>query len=812
MDERVEALEALAAVERRRSRFEEAMRWADLTIVEARRAGNALAEGEALNTRGLAAYSLGRTEAAVADLRASLAVHERAGHTLQQVIRLSNLGALRQLAAEYFAAQSSYERALKLLDANENEPWAAERRAVVVANLASLYQRLGRYERALDLYDSSAHASDLSDRERVQLLANLGALYRQLGDPYKAVGIYAEAATLALKLGDVSRQMSIGLNRGIALALDLHELAGAEEAFLEVLDVARRTGARRERLHARLYLGETRRRMDRLQNAFDDFQSAASDAQDLGLVEERWKALYGMGRIAEQRGDAAQAEALFRESIALVASLRASLEALALRRGFLADRSAPHQALLRLLLDSKGREGGCGTENFCEELISLVGAQQPEVLDRPAVSGPKVEALRDELRELWKRRLDAAPADRRDLDLRIERREAEYEELTAVEKRRRPATLAEMQRGLNSEEALLVLTITRDRLVRMWITRGTARYESTEVTDSSLRLLAEAASALAEADGEWRVLVDRAGKLLLGKAASIPELQASSRLLIVPALVPTPPIEILVAPGSSVTLLESHAVAYMPTLDALNRISPAWAWPWSKTFAAFANSSSEGSGNLPRLANAEGEAKAVARWMPGAGRTYVDSEATPDELRFVLAEAPPILHFAAHAIADGERPELSRLILSSSGGDPEPLMLAEIQRLPLAGVELATLSACETAQQSGGGDVRSLAGAFLEAGTASVVATRWRAPDAPTAALVEQFYYWIGRGEDRTEALRRAKLALAREPGTEHPYFWAGTVMLTRSAGPVVRPVPWPWVLVILGLTVALTALARRRT
>ena len=142
--------------------------------------------------------------------------------------------------------------------------------------------------------------SDLGGQERAQLLANMGALYRNLGDPYKAVRSYAEAEQLAAQLGDVSSRMSIGINRGIALALDLNQLDQAEAAFQEVLTPAAEIGARRERLHATLYLAETRRRMDRPAEADKGFEAALAEAEELGLTEERWKALFGLGRIAEK--------------------------------------------------------------------------------------------------------------------------------------------------------------------------------------------------------------------------------------------------------------------------------------------------------------------------------------------------------------------------------------------------------------------------------------------------------------------------------------------------------------------------------
>ncbi len=297
-------------------------------------------EGEALNTRGLAAYSLGRLDDALADVRTSLAVHQRAGDALREIIRLSNLGGLSQLADRHFDAQQHYERALTRIGENASEPWAADRRAVVVANLASLYQRIGRYQRALDLYLGSARESEIGGGERIQKLAV-------------------------------------------------------------------ETGSRREELHATLYLAETRRRLGKLERARADYLKALTQARDLGVAEERWKALYGLGRIAEAQADGRQAEQLYRRSIESVESLRSRLEVDTLRRGFLADRMRPYQALVELLLRSSSADPTCGDADFRSELLGWIAAQRSRTVpsrSSGSAGAAEPEALRKELAEAWKRR------------------------------------------------------------------------------------------------------------------------------------------------------------------------------------------------------------------------------------------------------------------------------------------------------------------------------------------------------------------------------------------------------------------------
>jgi CHAT domain-containing protein len=87
--------------------------------------------------------------------------------------------------------------------------------------------------------------------------------------------------------------------------------------------------------------------------------------------------------------------------------------------------------------------------------------------------------------------------------------------------------------------------------------------------------------------------------------------------------------------------------------------------------------------------------------------------------------------------------------------------------LDLSGLQLAVLSACETGlgDVAGGEGVYGLQRAFHYAGAANVVATLWKVPDQPTAALMALFYrnLW-DRNLTPLEALRQAQLEIYRHP------------------------------------------------
>jgi CHAT domain-containing protein len=87
--------------------------------------------------------------------------------------------------------------------------------------------------------------------------------------------------------------------------------------------------------------------------------------------------------------------------------------------------------------------------------------------------------------------------------------------------------------------------------------------------------------------------------------------------------------------------------------------------------------------------------------------------------------------------------------------------------LDLSGLELAVLSACETGlgHVADGEGTFGLQRAFHLAGTRDVIASLWKVPDRPTAALMALFYrnLWE-KGMPPVEALRQAQLEIYRHP------------------------------------------------
>jgi CHAT domain-containing protein len=130
-----------------------------------------------------------------------------------------------------------------------------------------------------------------------------------------------------------------------------------------------------------------------------------------------------------------------------------------------------------------------------------------------------------------------------------------------------------------------------------------------------------------------------------------------------------------------------------------------------------------------------------------------------------LARRWPVVHIASHfSFRPGDETR-SFLLL----GDGSVLTLAEMksQKYLFAGVELLTLSACNTAAQQADADGREI-DAFAELaqrlGANAVIATLWPLADESSPRLMREFYRnrQAGGGMMKAEALRKAQLALLR--------------------------------------------------
>jgi CHAT domain-containing protein len=104
------------------------------------------------------------------------------------------------------------------------------------------------------------------------------------------------------------------------------------------------------------------------------------------------------------------------------------------------------------------------------------------------------------------------------------------------------------------------------------------------------------------------------------------------------------------------------------------------------------------------------------------------------------------------------------------------LRLHDIYNLNLP-ADLVVLSACQTAvgKQIRGEGLIAFTRGFMYAGAQRVVASLWKVDDAPTAALMAEFYdQMLTKKLAPAAALRAAQIKLSHMPAWREPYYWAG--------------------------------------
>jgi CHAT domain-containing protein len=99
--------------------------------------------------------------------------------------------------------------------------------------------------------------------------------------------------------------------------------------------------------------------------------------------------------------------------------------------------------------------------------------------------------------------------------------------------------------------------------------------------------------------------------------------------------------------------------------------------------------------------------------------------------------------------------------------------------------DLAILSACDTARGSfGWGEgVIGLSWSLFAAGASTSVVSQWQVDSASTTSLMIAFHEQLrkpgaGQRMSSAAALRNAAMQLMAQPGSRHPFYWAGFIAI----------------------------------
>jgi len=235
------------------------------------------------------------------------------------------------------------------------------------------------------------------------------------------------------------------------------------------------------------------------------------------------------------------------------------------------------------------------------------------------------------------------------------------------------------------------------------------------------------------------------------------------------------PFETLLDPAGT-PLFERWAVSFAPSVSTLARARERPKEPQPKDeFLVF----SSGRG----LDLLEAEAGAVAQLFGNDKAAFQTTEASFENYEQLVPGARQLLISTTGTWAPGDQRKTYLEILPTRDVHDNRLSAAEIAAIPLT-AELVTLAACDTARgETRQNDERvDLTRAFLTAGAASVLATRWKVPDEPaTTRFLLDFYRAYRRGSEATGLRKDQALTEARRRSRERgdpAQVWAAWVLV----------------------------------
>ncbi len=218
------------------------------------------------------------------------------------------------------------------------------------------------------------------------------------------------------------------------------------------------------------------------------------------------------------------------------------------------------------------------------------------------------------------------------------------------------------------------------------------------------------------------------------------------------------PLHLIGTPGS--ILADDFAVTYLPNLYLLARRGGAGTIRHRDrelTAIGLSFFGGEPHGQAP-LAQSITEIEAVAAVFDSD--PIVDDEATEAALHRALRSSRYV-HLSTHGYHDVDAPAFQALLLTPDEDSNGVVHAYELAGLDLRGLELVTLSACETAlgRFDRGDNLHGLPAALFRSGVETVIGTLWESEVHASELFFTELYKALSTGAGRLDAFRHAQLA-----------------------------------------------------
>jgi len=832
---------------------QKALDYFDQALQLQRAVGNRATEATTLMNIGMVYARMGEREQVLDYYNQALAIHRSTGNRVGEASTLLNIGAEYSSIGEKQKALDYYNEVLPIAREIKNPMGEA----ITLHNIGAVYAVLGEMQKAIDYYNQALPIQrKIQDHASEAITLNdIGLAYADLGEKQKAIDYYNQALPIQRAVQDRAAEARTMASMGSVYS-DLGEGQKALNYFEQALAIERVVGDRKTEAGTLSGMGIVYASLKEKQKALDYYseslplfravQDPLGEGRDLVLLMEYWKDLSNPN-LAILFG---------KEAIDRFQQVRRNIGGLdqGTQQSFLKSKEDYYRELAELLIsqgrlpeaqqvldllkaeeysDFTQRRGNTGSDTSPVALTPMEEKSNQEyeqITTNITAIGSEWTQLRakssrspDEEKRynLLSNNLTAA-------NLRLQTfMKGLYESFgkgdqanAKVENvREETAGLQNLLAELGGGTTAVYTLVTDHKLVEMVITPGVQVAREVTISKTELRAKVFAFThSLGEHDSEddirakaqdlYSILIAPIEKDLQGAQARTLVWSLDDVLRYVP---------LAALYDGKQYLVERYQNVVITTASAGNLKDQ----PQVSNWRGAAMGVSKDYDGLGQLKAVPGELDAVVHsdttagsHGPVPGVILLDDLFTETQMESELEHHPPLVHIASHYVFQPGDDTKSYLLLGGkeTGGEGFHLTLAELrdeQKMDFKGIELLTLSGCQTAVGSNDSDGREIDGLGITAqrkGAKAVVATLWPVDDASVGLLMATFYkLWVTTpGMTKVEALQQAQIEVMRgtadSSGTSRGINKAGSPASTtmpNSSSPYANPFYWaPFILI----------------
>lgn len=730
---------------------------------------------------------------------------------------LGNLATMFMAQDDYLKALEFYRESLAITE----RIGAVNATGLSLSGIARIYSILGNYPQALEYLEKSYALAERMGLKPLKafVLRDIGMVWLLQDEMRRALEYYEKSQVVETEIGNLSG-MATNLNHIGTAQAALGKKKEARAAFEKGFEIAQQINDREAMMLLLINLADMAEEPHTFEAGLDSGRRALKIATEMGMAEHLWEPHFVLGRVYRRMNRLDEARAEFESAMAIVEQIRRGLPGEEMAQGAFESMVLPYREMVGILVARRDFAAAFEYAERAKGRVLLDVLRQ----GRTDVRGAMTDAERSREKELAARLLQlnrdlhdeltsAEPNAGRVAELRTKlgaarlENEAFLTELYVAHPQLRiergemsPIRAGELGPLLAQGAADVFLEfVVTDEATHLFVL---SRDGSEGGIDLRVHTLAISRKALEDEVGRFRKSL--AGRdLTYGSAARtlfeklLRPIEGRFRDAKQICIIPDGPLWELpfqaLQPEPGRFLLDRHAVFYAPSITVLRETMATKNARPDAGLLAFGNpvvpsdvisrvQTAYRDASLGPLPHAETEVRQIAAlYGPQDSHVYVRQDAREEVVKSE-AETFKVLHFATHGILDDQSPLYSRLLLSrpSSTVEDGVLEAREIMQLDLH-ADLVVLSACETGRgRVGAGEgLIGISWAFFVAGSPTSVVSQWKVNSASTAELMIEFHRRLRRQTgSKAEALRRAALKVRANPAYRHPFYWASFVLV----------------------------------